>query len=62
MSTKLPFNPDQMTVKDLKDAAGSLRALLQRYELLEQAGLNDTEFAEQLYSVVAQIADQYEVV
>lgn len=62
MKTKLPFNPDLMTGKDLKDAAGSLRALLQRYELLERAGLNDTEFAEQLYIVVAQIADQYEVV
>lgn len=61
-TVKLPFNVETMTVADTKAAVGSLRALLQRYELLQQAGLNDTEFAEELYSVVAQIADGYEVV
>lgn len=42
MPTKLPFNPDTMTAHQLKASASALRGLLQRYELLERAGLNDT--------------------
>lgn len=60
--TKLPFNPDTMTVSDLKNCAHTLRSLLERYEQLANSGMNDTEFAEELYCHVLQIDDAYEVV
>jgi len=60
--TQIPFNPDTMTVSDLKKCAHTVRSLMEKYEQLHQAGLSDTTFVEELYCHVLQITDAYEVV
>lgn len=60
--TKLPFNPDTMTVSDLKNCAHTLRSLLERYEQLATSEVNGTTMAEELYTQIMQIDDAYEVV
>lgn len=53
--TQLAFNPDTMTVSDLKKCANTLRSLIQAHD-------QDPDNWEELGRQVAQYADAYEVV
>jgi hypothetical protein len=56
----LAFNPDTMTVSDLKAAAGTLRNLLQRLEMMQQSTDDENVIAEDCYLQMLQIADRYD--
>lgn len=60
--TQLAFNPDTMTVSALKDCAKSMRSLMQKYDQLEELGLESEELLQELGLTVLQYADYYEVV
>lgn len=58
---QLAFNPDTMTVSDLKSCANTLRSIMQKYNQLEESRVNDETFVEELYFTVLQYVDSYEV-
>lgn len=58
---KIEFNPDTMTVSDLKACASTLRTILQRYELLYDQKLPGDDILSDLGLTVLQYVDSYEV-
>lgn len=63
--TQLKFNPDTMTVSDVKLAARTLRGLMETYTRLaaelEAGTVTEAGMENWLACEVAQIADAYEV-
>ena len=58
---QLAFNPDTMTVSDLKSCANTLRSIMQKYNQLEKSRVSEETFIEELYFTVLQYVDSYEV-
>jgi len=59
---KLAFNPDTMTVSDLKACAKTMRSLMQKYDQLVEEDTNPYTLVEELYFTFIQYVDTYEVV
>lgn len=59
----LPFNADNMTVRDMRQAASTLRDILQRAERVidNNPQMDFDEYCQQVGNYVAQIEDGYEV-
>ena len=59
---ELKFNPDTMTVSDLKSCANTLRSLMEKYHSLLDKDLSDESFVEEVYFQFLQYVDSYKVV